>query len=168
MPAPLAPNTAIFSPGVGEPDALQREHALRAGERRRINGFDDGGLLVEHLDDPLGAGLGRRHLVPQAAEPGDRAVELAEVGDEHEEVAEGQVAVGELPHGEAHHEQYADDLDKTAERSEQALKPYCDHLGRERPLVLPAIAGRLVVLAVIGLDEREVAEAFLGHRADGP
>ncbi len=143
--------------GVGERDALQRERALRAGERRRIDGVDDGGLLVEHLDDPLGPGLGRRHLVPQAAEPGDRAVELAEVGDEDEEAAEGDPAVGQLVDGETHHSEDADELDEVAERPEQRLQADGDHLGGEGALVLPAVAGGLVVLAVVGLDEREVA-----------
>ncbi len=58
-------------------------------------------------------------------------------------------------------------LDEVAERPEQRLQADGDHLGREGSLVLPAVTGGLVVLAVVRLHQREVAEAFLGDGADG-
>ena len=74
--------------GVGEGDPRTARAPRRPSGPGR--GVDDGGLLVEHLDDPFGAGLGRGHLVPQAAEPGHRPVQLADVGDEDEQLAERQ------------------------------------------------------------------------------
>jgi hypothetical protein len=74
--------------------------------------------------------------------------------------------VGQLVDGEAHHGEHADELDEVAQRTEQRLEADGDHLRGEGALVLAAVAGGLVRLAVVGLDQREVAQALLGDRTD--
>ena len=63
--------------GVGERDVLDaRARRARGRTRRGVDGVDHRRLLVEDLDDPLGAGAGGVRSVGEAAERPDRPVEL--------------------------------------------------------------------------------------------
>ena len=137
-----------------------------AGQPAGVLGLGDAGLFVEDLDDPLGAGAGGVDRVPQVAEAADRPVELGEVGDEDQQPAQGDPVVGQFPHRDAHHQQHADGLEQAAERGEQRFEFGGGHLGPEAAQVLLVEPVHLVVFAVVGLDQRDVAQGLLGDRGD--
>ena len=74
--------------------------------------------------------------VGEPAQPADRAVELAQEGEEHEQPAEREVALGELPGAQPDHEQRAEQLDQVDERREERLQARRRHLGVEAAEVL--------------------------------
>ena len=126
-----------------------------------------GRLLFEELDDALGAGRGREDRVAQSGQPPDRAVQLAEVGEESQQATDRQPPLRELPRPHPDDEQCPGQVDALDQRREQRLQPRRRHLGGEAREVLSVEALDLELLSVVGLDEVRVGEALLGDRADG-
>ena len=153
--------------GVAELDAGDADVAAGAPHADGFGGFFDAGFRVEDLDDAFGAGAGGEDRVGESGEALDGAVELGDVGEEDEQPAEGDAVLGQLPDADADDDEGADGLDERADRGEQAFDLDGAHLGAEVAEVLVAEAAALVVGAVVGLYEGDVAEALLGDGADG-
>ena len=115
---------------------LEADRPDGPAEHVRLLRLGDGGLLVEHLDDAFGARRGGEQRVRQAREALDGPVELAQVGQEGEQAAEGDRALGELVDGHPRDGEHADALDEAAERLEQRLEADREHLRGERRPVL--------------------------------
>ena len=100
--------------------------------------------------------------------PPDRAVQLAQVGQERDQPADRDVAGRQLPGPEPEHEQRADQLERIGEEREQPAQAGGVDLGGDRALALLEQPLELGGLARVGLHDRGVTEALLDDRADHP
>jgi hypothetical protein len=97
----------------------------------------------------------------------NRAVELAEEGEEDQQVAEGDGATGEFHGAEGDDDEDADQLEQADQRGEGGAQPLQAKLGDEVPPDLALEAAHLPLLAVMGLDQRRVGQDLLGDGGDG-
>jgi len=138
------------------------------GQCTGVRGVGHARHLVEQLQDALGARGGGEDRIGQLPQRADRRVQLGEVGDEHQQASERQLARGESPDTEADDEHAAEQLDQADERSEQAADARRGQLGVHDRGVLAPEPRDLGVLAVERLNERRHVERLLGDRGQRP
>ena len=106
LPAPVGPTTAILAPAgtsrsmpvkhrrvgaIAKADAAPGDVAARAPRREAAAAVLEIGLGVEDFKDPARADAGAGDQSPALRDLVDRRVELREVGDEHDQLADRQI-----------------------------------------------------------------------------
>ena len=138
---------------VGEAHVLEPDLAGDRRQRLGVGRVLDVELRVEHREDTLEAHAGRADLGEVLAQAEDGLVEVAQVGEEHGQLADGQ--------GAAHHPERAEPDDRRGARGQQGLHHQHEQgLGpveAERQGQAPLAAGPEVldhpVLAPVGLHQ---------------
>ena len=152
--------------GVPERDSLKLDLAAGLCQRAGVGPVEHGGLLAQKLGDPLSRGRGGVDGGAELPEPPNGTVEAAEVGQKDEQGTEGEPSVREPPDAERDDREAARDLNQRNHGRHQRLCPRRRHRRLELPEVLALKPVDLSLLAVVGLHQLGVGEAFLSDRAD--
>ena len=102
--------------GIAKRHLVERQRGERIMGQCSLGALAHSRLLVKDLDDALSAGCRRVDARDEATEAADRAVELAEVGEEDQQAAVGEPALGKLPGSKPDHHQDAGEFNEVDER----------------------------------------------------
>lgn len=153
--------------GVAEGHALELDLTAGPADPAGVGGFDDLGTLVQQLDDPFRGGRGGVEGVPEAGQVADRAVELADQGQEDQQSAQRELALRQLPGAQAHDGETTGHLDELDHRPVDGTDACRGHRGLEPADVLALEAALLPALPVVRLDQGHVPQRLLGDGAQG-
>ncbi len=153
---------------VAERDVLERDVALRAPAAVGVRRLREHVVGLQQLGDPVALGHRRRDLRQLAREVAHRALRLARVAGEHEQLAGADRAVGDADGAHHEHERGADRAHRADQPVEARLQPR-DLDPRSEPPCRPlAHALALVALGAERLDDRHRRQRFVGDRRDLP
>ena len=145
--------------GVAEPDVGEAQPQRAVRQLPGVLGIDDGGGGVDHLQHPLHPGPGLLADGEQRADLPDRTDQLAEVGRERKERADGDLAVQRQPAAQQQHAELAERGDGGQRRGVLGLEADHPHPQREQRPGLPAQLGDLAGFLAEPLDHPDA-----GHR----